>query len=481
MAAIQSGNSAAGLANVTPEFELQTALTKVRGDSGYSTTVGELDTGNTTSLRRVRAFAVTDTGKSVSTESRVLFDYHFNTLTQDTGQWRYLSSIIEAAWTTAGLLLNSTATGNFGLIGASAAVGTWQAFGSAGNALKMDFTVGLTTAISLNQEFTLAWAPFSLALPTEGVYFVLSSSGLFGFSNFNGVESSTGQLASAESFGVNVTTVLSIVTYQNITFFLRDGKLLPNGTLAVPAANGQQTSQGCFPVYAQFRNTGTVTGSPVGQARVTDVSVQQFDTFSGLDGKDLRGIRGLMGSQATAASPAQGSTAAYVNNQASIGSALSNTTAARFLGLGGQFGVRPSLAVYTDGILCSFQVPTGSVNATQRALVVFGVRIQSVVVAPLENEDPLTYAYSLAYGHTALSLGTAEGANSKAPRRIPIGLETLGVTAPEGTQGQGIDIDFRAPIVVNPGEFIAIAAKNLTSVSTTGAIIFLVTFDSMWL
>jgi hypothetical protein len=272
------------------------------------------------------------------------------------------------------------------------------------------------------------------------------------------------------------------VTYQNITFFLRDGKLLPNGTLAVPAANGQQTSQGCFPVYAQFRNTGTVTGSPVGQARVTDVSVQQFDTFSGLDGKDLRGIRGLMGSQATSASPVQGSTALYANNQIPTASALSNTTAAAgFLGLGGQHAVLPSLAVNSDGILCSFQVPAGSVNATQRALVVFGVRIQLVVIAALANLAPLTYAFSLAYGHTGLSLTTAEGANSKAARRIPIGLETLEVTAPAGTLGQGIDIDFRAPIVVNPGEFIAIAAKNLTSVSATGSIVFLVTFDSMWL
>jgi hypothetical protein len=42
------------------------------------------------------------------------------------------------------------------------------------------------------------------------------------------------------------------------------------------------------------------------------------------------------------------------------------------------------------------------------------------------------------------------------------------VTAPVGTLGQGVSVTFNSPIPVNPGEYIALVAKNVGTVTTAG-------------
>jgi hypothetical protein len=174
-----------------------------------------------------------------------------------------------------------------------------------------------------------------------------------------------------------------------------------------------------------------------------------------------------------------GSTALYTNSLAAgAGAAATNTTAALGSGLGGQFTVTPTLAVPTDGIISSFQVPVGTAALAGKTLYITGVKIQGMVTAALTG-GPVYYAYSLAYGHTAVSLATSEAATTKAARRIPLGFETYVVTAAAGTLGSqnGVVMNFDTPIVVQQGEFIQVVAKNMGTVTTVGTITILVAFN----
>jgi hypothetical protein len=114
--------------------------------------------------------------------------------------------------------------------------------------------------------------------------------------------------------------------------------------------------------------------------------------------------------------------------------------------------------------------------------VIKGVWLKGMVTAVLTG-GPVLYLYSLAYGHTAVSMATAEGTSfgtnptTKAPRRIGLGIETYAVGAAAGTLGQGMFYQFDTPIVVAPGEFIAICAKNVGTVTTVGVITWLVGYD----
>jgi hypothetical protein len=178
-----------------------------------------------------------------------------------------------------------------------------------------------------------------------------------------------------------------------------------------------------------------------------------------------------------------GSTALLTNSLApGAGAAMTNTTAALGSGLGGQFAALPTLAANTDGVVCSYQNPLPTAAIPGKTLYIKGCRIQSIVTTVLAG-GPVLYEYSLCYGHTAVSLVTAEAATTKAPRRVPIGLETFAANAAVGVLGSpaGQYMAFQYPIAVLPGEFVAIAAKNIGTVTTTGVIMFIVTFDAVFI
>jgi hypothetical protein len=115
-------------------------------------------------------------------------------------------------------------------------------------------------------------------------------------------------------------------------------------------------------------------------------------------------------------------------------------------------------------------------------LYVTGLSIQGVVTTALVgNSLPIIYAYSLAFGHNAISLTTTTTANTKAPVRKVLGIQTYAAAATVGTLGQEINKDFdRAPVVVQPGEFIQVVAKNFGAATTSGTIAFLVDIEGYW-
>ncbi len=482
MANIQDGNSVAGLMNVNSDFEGLVALTKNILKAGYVAAIAENDPGTLFGSKRVKSLQSSEDGKLQIGLTTPLFNYNFNALAQDSGQWRYITSTMTTSWTGTGMLLNtalSTASG------AGTMISTWRQFPSTlQGGQRFDFEFNQTAVLLANQELILGWIPFAsgTAVPTEGVYVKYSSAGMFGFTNFNASEANvTGQLATAASFLNDTTYLISIIVYDRVALFLRDGVLMANGVLNIPSAVGQNAATGCFPLSVQFRNTGILSGTPIAQIKITDVAVSQLDLNLGIQYPTLQALSGLMGSQGTNGNT-QGSTALLANNQAAgAGVALNNTTAAAGVGLGGQFSVLPTLAVGTDGILDSYPIPVGGINVTPRSLLIYGVRIQGVVTTVL-SATAVTYLYSLAYGHTTVSAATAEGLAAKATRRIPLGFETYASAAAVGTLGSaGIFVPFTAPIIVNPGEFVAILAKNLNTVTTSGVITFSITFDSQWI
>jgi hypothetical protein len=145
--------------------------------------------------------------------------------------------------------------------------------------------------------------------------------------------------------------------------------------------------------------------------------------------------------------------------------------------------VLPTLAAGTDGILFSFQNPAGGINQTPRNLIITGIQLKGVVDVIFAG-GPVLYAYSVAFGHTAVSLATAEGTSfstsptTKAPRRVWIGVESYAVTAAVGTIGQGISWEFTDPIVVAPGEFFAVTCRNVGTVTTTGSLVITCAVDA---
>ena len=98
---------------------------------------------------------------------------------------------------------------------------------------------------------------------------------------------------------------------------------------------------------------------------------------------------------------------------------------------------------------------------------------------------PLAFVYTLAYGHTAISLATTETSSftsgtTKAPRRIAIGCEGMAAAAAAGTllSQAGVYRQFISPITVAPGEFVAVVGRNFGTAVTSGSVVHAVGFDA---
>ena len=494
MAVIQSGSNTTGVANVDSSYNLQTTtpqvVTRYGGATGTPNNVGatkvyfEKDGGSLTGSAYLASPTLSEDNLLQVGTSTPLFDYTFNATAQDTSMWYYASTTMTATESGGSLLLNANST-NTSATGAY--VMTKRYFNLTGNAgMHVEFVGSITSAAISNEVFLsgLGIPVSATAGPTDGAWLQLTSAGLIGVVAYNGTITQTGALplgGTPLSIPVNSNGDYKIIIDDRVTEFWVNGVFL--GEIPTPSGNSTPFLADALPIFMQYYNTGTVTGTAM-QVKIGAVHVDQLDSNLGKSYPHIQASKGLTIYQGQSGGT-MGSTALYSNNlAAAAGTAMTNTAVGPGTGLGGQFSWLPTLTAGTDGILCSYQVPVGSVNQTPRTFYITGVRIQSIVTTTLVG-GPVYVLYSLAYGHTAASLATAESttfatATTKAPRRIALGLETFPVTSPVGqvsATNSSVYMAFQSPIVVNPGEFIAIAAKNVGTVTTAGAILSLVTFD----
>jgi hypothetical protein len=442
----------------------------------------ETDAGQMTGVAYLESPLVTDDGRmEVCIDTPVFFD-NFTETVQNTAIWRHQFTTMTMTMGAGYLLCNANST-------ATTATGcqytTWQTFPLYGsNGIHWEAT-GVITAVPLvGQVFEAGFFPYGAnaqTAPTEGVYFRVNEVGLYGVMNYNGTETITALIMAAAAIPLNVNGQYRIVVTQ------REAEFWVNGILAViplPVATGQgepyMTSS--LPISFQQRNGAGLTGTQM-QVKIASTHVDQNGFYNKTNAELLAGM-GYMGSQGQDGGTV-GSTAILSNAATAAAAALVNTTAAaQFVGLGGNFLVLPTLTSGSDGILCSYQVPAGGVNQTPKRLVIRGVWIDSAVQTALTG-GPLSIVYSLAYGHTAVSLAQTETASfatgtTKAPRRVPLGVHGFIAAAAAGVPAGEIYRQFFAPIYVNPGEFVAIACRNMGTVTTLGALNIVVGFDTNW-
>jgi hypothetical protein len=179
----------------------------------------------------------------------------------------------------------------------------------------------------------------------------------------------------------------------------------------------------------------------------------------------------LYGSYQGLSGGTMGTLATYPNSTNPTAAAPSNTALTANLpgGLGGQGAVTAAAAAATDGIWGSYQVPAGTANVQGRRLCLRGVRLSAVNTGAAVATTATALQFSLAFGHTGVSLATTEAAAAKAPRRVSLGFMTwpVGAAIGAGPQNGDIWVDFGdAPIFVNPGEFIALVGKFLVGTAT---------------
>ena len=446
------------------------------GDAGFTVLACESDAGNVTGVRRVRAIDVSQDYRMRTGVDSLLFNAKFPGAAIDTGRW------FQNATTQTITVANGFVNLNAGLSVATAThsqIRTYRCFPIYGT-----FGIWGETQIQLtqlpvvnNQNEVGFFLAATNAAPTDGVFMRVNSSGEGRLViNFAGTENQSPSFNVGTYLPPNTTHKLVIGIFSDSVELWIDDTLIVG--LVSPAAQGDVTASAMLPFAARNVNTGACAAAQVIKLGMVNVTLADANTaklwshtMSGMGGMGYEGQAGGV----------MGSTALYTNSLAAgSGVAATNTTAALGSGLGGQFSLLPSLTVPTDGIISSYQVPAGTAALPGKCLYIRGVKVQGVVTTVLAG-GPVIGAFSVAYGHTSVSLATTEAAGTKAPRRIPIGIQVYAANAAVGARDdRELFLDLETPICVQPGEFFQVVMKNLGTVTTTGVITFLIHVDAYW-
>jgi hypothetical protein len=470
---IQGGSSSAGKANVDANYNLQVNTPTNNDLAGFVANTFELDAGAITGARLMRAPDVShDNRLSVGIDSQLAM-FNFTPTTQNTGDFKHAFTTMTMTQNGGFLNINpalATVSGNY------AYLQSWKYFTLQADGDMHIEIVGQVSAMPpTNQVFECGlFQGTAGVIPTDGVFFRLSASGLEGVLINNGNAFTTGFIIATVPANTNGKYQIS-VTQRHVCFWV-NGVL--GGAIETPAGYAVPYLTLNLPLCFMVRNTGTVTGGAtvkIGTCHITQKDLNTCRPWAHQMSAQGNAYQGQEGDT-------MGSLAMYSNAAVAAAAALANATAAApNIGLGGVVQVLPTLTAGTDGILLSYQNPAGSVTQPPKTLVVTGFMMDSAVTTILTG-GPLIMAVGLAYGHNALTLATVETgsfvtATTKAPRRVPVGMQCYAATAAVGTTAQSIAVKFDSPLVVNPGEYFQVTVRNLGTVTTLGAVCFVVGID----
>ena len=481
---LSTGSNTAGKANVDANFNLNVVPPKNITQTGFVGLAGINDDGTFVAGGRQNRVYVSEGNGLYAAAKNLLWDDTFNGTTQNTSKYKVaFTTMVPNA---SGGFLNLNSTG-ITTINTNSGIQTWKSFPIFAKAeLKINISAQIPNGAQANQ--VIEWGAFQATLnaataPTDGVFWRLNAAGeLRGVINYNGTETQTVAITMPSNA---VTHDWEITCQTNVVIFTIDGVMrgVINLTTDAPTL-GQPISAAAMPITARVYIGGSAPALGP-QIKITDIFVSELGPDLSRSWATQKAGFGHMGYQGQNGGT-MGSTSNLSNSALAAASALSNTAVGTGnpAGLGGYSHDLCTLAAGTDGLVTSFQNPVGSATQTPRNLIISGVWIHSVVDATLTG-GPLAFLYSLAFGHTAVSLATAETASfatatTKAPRRIALGVEGCAAAAAAGTllSPAGVFRQFSSPIVVAPGEFVAVVGRNLGTVASAGSVVHAVGFDA---
>ena len=475
------------------KVDLETDVATNPGNVGGVRCFSENDTGYVLGTPSLMSPEV-DSDFRIRTANDVLLDDEtFNYVAQNTGKHFYNTNTLAFAWTAGNLITNSGNTTTTNTSGGLSSYAMFPILGTQTLACDSELSFSQQPTTNTVIDFGLFLRSTSNPLtPTDGVYFRLSAAGLQGVVNYNGTETNTGTFK--QSFGgVDWTYVnnkkyqfILYITTRSVQFWINDaGNIQMYGEIETPEGQGTPCMASALPFCIRHAIVGGTAGGVV-NAQLARYNVRQggsnvVSTLGEMSNRIYGSYQGLSGGT-------MGGLTAYTNSTNPTAAVPSNTALTANLpsGLGGQAWetFTSGLALNTDGILMSYQVPAGTVSVAGKRLKITGVKMTSFVQTAMTG-GPLVNTFALAFGHTAVSLATAEAAATKKPRIIllPELTQSVAAAAAAGTMtsqpGSAMCL-FPEPIYVNPGEFVAFTVKHIGTAATAGVIGYNIQYVYSW-
>ena len=468
MALIETGDSSTGVANVDSNYNLKVALPSVKDQAGYVGIAGFADDAGNVRI----PIGASSQGLLGTGSVQVDFEQGFSASAISPSVWSQVVSTMTVG------VANNTITLNSGnsLSGSASSrlVSYRQAKAPRGSDRIIAWRMMLPNQVTGTVIEIGAFAATGTASPTSGSFFRYGSDGtLRGVSiSVTGVESTTGVIPTPS---LNVAHDYTIwIMGKAIVYQIDDVVVgsIPLGNTA-PSPVTSESAPFCARLY---NASATSTAQQVYLHRC--VGALYGGTY-GYDRQFLAALGGDIGSQGVVGA-GTGYLANWANSAAPASATLSNT-APGYTNMGGQFQFTAVSGSETDYALFAFQVPAQTATNQGRTLVVHGINISTFNMGAVVAITPTLLQWGIAYDGTSVTLATTDTAATKAPRRVPLGCQSLPVGLAVGGNVPDLRVAFRQPLSVNAGNYLHVILKIPVGTATASQIVRgVVTIDATW-
>ena len=457
---------------VSTAHEMLVQLSADEGDAGFAMLAAESNPDGSGIGRRTRALEASADYRLRIGMDAFLYRDTFSHGQINTSKYKVVNTTMLNAMTGGRWVLNSGAS-------VGSAVGTQVqtyatfAYGLSG-CLYVDFEAALVVAPQANNVIEMGLFQASgVTTPTDGVMFRLNAAGAWeGVVNNNSAETS---ITLVSATGVSYITEpgemhhFTIGMHNDITDFWIDDVL--TGSIATPPAVGAPSLSMSNPLTMRLYNSGVTALAQ--QLLVASCSVTCGDVDSNRLWPTMNAVMGN-GSYNVPDGTAAGSTGTYVLSAAptTIGAASALSSTAAYTALGGQFALASPPSAETDILVFNYLNPAQSPTISGKNLIIRGITIDAVNLGAVGSALGIVQQWSLGVGGTAVAMPTDSAtAGTRAYRRIPLGFICFAASAAIGAQcTRAIDINLDAPIIIEPGTYLAVYMKNIAGTQNTGQI-----------
>ena len=468
MALIETGDSSTGVANVDSNYNLKVALPSVKEQAGFVGIAGFADDAGNVRI----PIGASSQGLLGTGTVQVDFEQGFSASAISPSVWSQVLTTMTVG------VANNTITLNSANSLAPSAVARLVSYRQAKTLRGSDRIIAWRMMLPNQVTGAVieigAFAAYGVASPTSGSFFRYGSNGqLRGVSiSVTGAESTTEVIPTPS---LNVAHDYTIwIMGKAIVYQIDDVVVgsIPLGNTA-PSPVTSESAPFCARLY---NASATATAQQVYLHRC--VGALYGGTY-GYDRQFLAALGGDIGSQGVVGA-GTGYLANWANSAAPASATLSNTTAG-YTSLGGQFQFAAVSGSETDYALFAYQVPAQTATNQGRTLVVHGINISTFNMGAAVATTPALLQWGIAFDGTAVSLATADAASTKAPRRVPLGCQSLPVGLGVGGNVPDLRVDFRQPLSVNAGNYLHVILKIPVGTATASQIVRgVVTINATW-
>lgn len=244
---------------------------------------------------------------------------------------------------------------------------------------------------------------------------------------------------------------------------------IDNKLCATLSVNGSQVAKGfnqfnAWQMYALHRNTGVA--SPAVSLNIFEWAV--WDAVSAIN-KPIQHAMAGSGYHSPFNPATQAQVTTWANSADIVTGSLSNTTPSLST-LGGRVAFAATAGANTDYALFGYQNDTGIAAAGHgKTLYVTGITIDGATTGGAANSGtvPTTLAFGVAVGSTGASLATTDAVATRTPKRLPVGMMMIPVSAVIGQAAdRNINVQFNTPLMVETGCYFHVIMRIVSGAAT---------------